>query len=54
MVIQVKNMEFEKVVKLFKRKSGVKINMNGFKRFVIVNRIKYTEESVLKFLRGLK
>lgn len=54
MVIQVKDMEFEKAVKLFKRKSGVKINMNAFKRFVRVNRIKYTQESVLKFLSSLK
>lgn len=41
MVIQVKDMEFEKTV-------------NAFKRFVKVNCIKYTQESVLKFLGGLK
>ena len=54
MVIQVKKMEFEKAVGLFKRKSGTKININGFKRFVRVNRIKYTQESVLKFLSSSK
>ena len=51
-----KKLEFEQVINLFKlkRSADSKINIMVFKRFTKVNRIKYTQESVLKFLGGLK